>query len=73
MNVLSQIGAHPIEAIATTNEGIGAGMVGAHRIALIHGKVTPLGVGKCQLDVTVKGSDAMMCSALAMYIQTMLR
>lgn len=75
MEVLTKMGAHPIEAIATTNEGIGAGMVGAHQIALIHGKVTPLAVGtnKCQLDVTVKGSDAMMCSALAMYIQTMLR
>jgi Adaptin AP4 complex epsilon appendage platform len=80
MELLSKMGAHPIEAIATTNEGIGAGMVGAHRVVLIHGKISPQGGGSAsssssssQIDVTVKGSDAMMCSALAMYIQTMLR
>jgi AP-4 complex subunit epsilon-1 len=79
MDVLTKIGIHPIEAIATTNEGIGAGMVGAHMIALIHGKVAPLpnsnssGQQRSQLDITIKGSDNMMCSALVMYMQTMLR
>ena len=73
MEVMSKLGAHPIEAIAATNEGIGAGMVGAHMIALIHGKVSPRSSGGGQVDVTIKGSDPMMCSALAMYIQTMLR
>jgi AP-4 complex subunit epsilon-1 len=73
MDIMLQIGAHKIEAIAATNEGICAGMVGASMIVLIHGKVTPLNISTSKLDVTVKGSDMMMCSALTMYIQTMLR
>lgn len=72
MELLAGAGAHNIEAIAVTNEGICSGNVGAHAIALIHGKVTPLGA-TTKLDVTVKGSDQAMCSALAMYLQTMLR
>lgn len=73
MELCASVGAHKIEAIAATNEGICAGMVGAQAIALLHGKVTPLGGGSAKLDVTVKGSDSAMCSALAMYLQTMLR
>lgn len=72
MELLAAVGAYKIEAIAATNEGICAGMVGAQTIALIHGKVTPLG-GSAKLDVTVKGSDPTMCSALGLYLQTMLR
>lgn len=73
MTLCADIGAHKIEAISATNEGICAGMIGAQAIALIHGKVTPLGAGSAKLDVTVKSTDQKMGSALAMYIQTMLR
>jgi AP-4 complex subunit epsilon-1 len=72
MELLASVGAHKIEAIAATNEGICAGSVGAHNMALIHGKVTSLGA-LAKLDVTVKGSDQAMCSSLALYLQTMLR
>jgi len=73
MTLCADIGAHKIEAIAATNEGICAGMIGAQAIALIHCKVTPLGAGSAKLDVTVKSTDQQMGSALSMYIQTMLR
>jgi AP-4 complex subunit epsilon-1 len=73
MTMMTQMGAHTIEAIVTTNEGICAGMVGAAAVVLIHGKVTPRTSSSSQLDVTVKGSDARMCAALTMYLQTMLR
>jgi hypothetical protein len=73
MTLCADIGAHKVEAIATTNEGIAAGMVGAQSIALIHGKVTPIGTTTAQVDVTVKSTDAQIASSLALYIQTMLR
>jgi hypothetical protein len=73
MTLCADIGAHKVEAIAATNEGIAAGMVGAQSIALIHGKVTPIGTSTAQVDVTVKSTDAAIASSLALYMQTMLR
>jgi hypothetical protein len=73
MTLCADVGAHKIEAILATNEGICAGMIGAQAIALIHGKVTPLGTGLAKLDMTVKCTDAQMGSSLALYLQTMVR
>lgn len=72
MNTCSRIGAHRVEAIAATNEGICAGMLGASNLVLIHGKVVPTGA-TARIDVTVKGSDAALCGSLAMFLQTHLR
>lgn len=73
MDTCSKIGAYPVEAIASTNEGICAGMMGGgSKVALIHGKITPMGSG-ANIDATIKCSDAGMGSSLAMYLQTMLR
>ena len=73
MDICKEIGAHPVEAISATNEGICAGSIlgGSHTL-LIHGKVTPLG-GSAQVDFMVKSTDAAMGGSLAMYLQTMLR
>jgi AP-4 complex subunit epsilon-1 len=73
MAMCGQIGAHKIEAIAATNEGIAAGMVGATNVALIHGKITPLGSGGARVDVTIKSTDATMSGCLALFIQNMTR
>ena len=73
MSICKEIGAHPVEAIAATNEGICAGSIlGGSQTLLIHGKVTPLG-GTSQIDFKVKSTDAGMGGSLAMYLQTMLR
>ncbi len=74
MDLLQRVGAHPVESIAATNEGICAGMVsgGAH-VALIHGKVAPQAGGNSRLDVIVKSTDAALSGSLALYLQTMLR
>lgn len=68
MELCQQMGAHKVEAIAATNEGIAAGMVGATNVALIHGKVTPLATGT-RVDVTVKSTDATMSGCLALFLQ----
>lgn len=72
MQACEQAGAHKIEAIAATNEGISAGMVGGTHVVLIHGKVTPLGDGSTRVDVTVKSTDATLAGCLAMFLQNML-
>jgi Adaptin AP4 complex epsilon appendage platform len=72
MEVCSKVGAHKVEAIVTTNEGICAGMLGGTHVVLIHGKVSPGGVGT-KLNVTVKSTDPGVTGPLAMYMQTMLR
>jgi Adaptin AP4 complex epsilon appendage platform len=54
MKQCEMAGLHPIESIGTTNEGISAGMVeGGSKIVLIHGKVSPLGLGEAKPDDTV--------------------
>ena len=73
MDVCKEIGAHPVEAISATNEGICAGsLLGGSQTVLIHGKVIPMG-GSAQIDFKVKSSDAALGGSLAMYLQTMLR
>lgn len=73
--VQSVVGAHPVEAIAATNEGICAGMIGGgSQYALIHAKLTVLATGGgTKIDLTVKSTDASLGGSLAMYMQTMLR
>ena len=74
MAICHEIGAHPVEAIGATNEGICAGsLLGGSQTALIHGKVTPLGGGSAQIDFKIKSTDAAMGGSLALYLQTMLR
>jgi AP-4 complex subunit epsilon-1 len=73
MDVCGGLGAHKVEAISATNEGICAGMVGGSHICLIHGKIAPTGNGSARIDATVKGTDQSMCGSLAMYLQTQLR
>ena len=73
MEICKEIGAHPVEAIAATNEGICAGSIlGGSQTLLIHGKVTPLG-SAAQIDFKVKSTDSGMGGSLALYLQTMLR
>jgi AP-4 complex subunit epsilon-1 len=73
MDICVRIGAHPVEAINATNEGICAGMLngGAH-LVLLHGKLSPGATGT-KIDVIVKSTDKAACGALAIYLQTMLR
>ena len=73
MNVCQNVGAHNVEAITSTNEGICAGMIGGTHVILVHGKISPNSVGGSKLSVTVKGTDPGASGALAMYLQTMLR
>ena len=68
MAVCKGLGAYPVEAIAATNEGICAGMLGGSHVCLIHGKVAG-----SRVDATVKSTDQSIGSSLAMYLQTMLR
>jgi hypothetical protein len=72
MDVCDAVGAYRVEAIAATNEGIAAGTVGGSHVALIHGKLTPLGGGSTRVDVTIKSTDATLCGCLAMFLQNML-
>ena len=72
METCQQVGAHSIEAIAATNEGIAAGMVGGTHVVLIHGKVTPFGGGSARVDVTVKSTDGTLCGCLAMFLQNIM-
>ncbi|KAL7567847.1 hypothetical protein ACA910_000588 [Epithemia clementina (nom. ined.)] len=70
--VQSSVGAHLVEAIAATQEGICAGSIGASHVCLIHAKLTS-GIGTMRIDFTVKSTDPGMASSLAMHLQTMLR
>jgi AP-4 complex subunit epsilon-1 len=70
MDLCKKVGAHNIESIPTTNEGICAGMLGGGKdIVLIHGKVSSGG----RVDVTIKSTDASIGGCLAMYMQNMMR
>lgn len=69
MGLCKSIGAHNIESIPATNEGICAGMLGGADIVLIHGKVSNGG----RIDVTIKSTDASIGGCLAMYMQNMLK
>lgn len=69
MGLCKTIGAHNIEAIPSTNEGICAGMLGGSEIVLIHGKLSSGG----RVDVSIKSTDATIGGCLAMYMQNMMR
>jgi len=74
MDLCAAVGAHKVESIVATNEGICAGMLnGGSQIVLLHGKVTPTGPGQAKIDATVKSTDQALCGSLAMYLQTLLR
>lgn len=66
MSLCESIGAHEVEAITQTSEGICAGIVGGTNVALIHGKVSPGG----KIDVTNKSSDASMGGVLSCLCKT---
>jgi AP-4 complex subunit epsilon-1 len=68
MDVCSTAGLHPVEAIATTNEGICAGMISGTHLVLVHGKVS-----SARIDLTIKSTDGGLGGALALYLQTQLR
>uniref|UniRef100_A0A7S2YPV5 AP-4 complex subunit epsilon-1 C-terminal domain-containing protein n=1 Tax=Entomoneis paludosa TaxID=265537 RepID=A0A7S2YPV5_9STRA len=70
--IQSSVGAHPVEAIPATSEGICAGSVGTAHVCLIHAKLTPT-VGAMRIDFTVKATDANVGSSLTTHLQTMLR
>jgi AP-4 complex subunit epsilon-1 len=70
MQQCGKIGLHPIEAIATTNEGICAGKINNLPI-LLHGKVSP-GMGSSRIDMTIKSTDATISGNFALYVQTMM-
>lgn len=69
MGLCKTVGAHNIESIPATNEGICAGMLGGTDIVLIHGKVSNGG----RVDVTVKSTDVTLSGCFAMYMQNMMR
>mmetsp|Transcript_36217 Transcript_36217/g.79277 ORF Transcript_36217/g.79277 Transcript_36217/m.79277 type:complete len:1063 (-) Transcript_36217:1167-4355(-) len=71
MSLCESIGAHKVEAISATNEGICAGIVGGSIVALFHGKISA-SAGGAKVDVTIKSSDANMGGVLAMFMQNML-
>jgi AP-4 complex subunit epsilon-1 len=74
MTLCADVGAHKVEAISATNEGICAGTFGSGtQIVLIHGKITPVGAASSQIDATIKSSDQALCGALAIYMQTLMR
>ena len=70
MKQCEKVGLYPIEAIATTNEGICAGKINGLPI-LLHGKVSP-GVGASKIDMTIKSTDATISGSFALYVQTMM-
>lgn len=72
MKLCESIGAHPVEAIAATNEGICAGIVSGSVQVLIHGKVSSSG-DTSKLDITMKSNDANICGILAMHLQSVTR
>lgn len=69
MDLCKTVGAHAIESIPSTNEGICAGMLGGSNVVLIHGKVSSGG----RVDVTIKSTDESLGGCLAMYMQNMMR
>ena len=72
MSLCESIGAYKVEAIAATNEGICAGIVGGSVQVLIHGKVSFSGES-VKLDITVKSNDANIGGILAMHLQSVTR
>lgn len=65
---LQEIGAHPVEAIAASNEGIAAGMIGGAQLILIHGRVTGATV-----EMTIKSTDAGIANSLALFVSSVMR
>jgi len=72
MNWCESIGAHKVETIAATNEGICAGIVNGTVQVLIHGKLSPSG-DSVKLDLTIKSNDANIGGILAMHLQSVTR
>ena len=68
MDLCKSVGAHNVESIPATNEGICAGMLGGTEIVLLHGKVS-----NSSIDVIIKSTDASIGGCLAMYLQNMVR
>jgi len=74
MKKCEEAGLHGVEAIGATNEGICAGMINAGTmVVLVHGKVTPTGMGQARLDVTVKSTDSTLSGSLALYLQNIMK
>eukprot|EP00592_Proboscia_alata_P006091 CAMPEP_0194355278 /NCGR_PEP_ID=MMETSP0174-20130528/3214_1 /TAXON_ID=216777 /ORGANISM="Proboscia alata, Strain PI-D3" /LENGTH=1060 /DNA_ID=CAMNT_0039124499 /DNA_START=84 /DNA_END=3266 /DNA_ORIENTATION=+ len=73
MDILVKAGAHKIEAIAATNEGIAGGSIGGTSMVLIHGNVIPQIDGSSQINVTVKSKDGSLSGNLAAFLSNMLR
>ena len=74
MKECSNAGLHNIEAINATNEGICAGMFGGgSKFVLVHGKVSPQGLGSAKIDITVKSTDMTLSGSLALYLQNMMK
>lgn len=71
MQICAEIGAHKVDAIATTNEGICAGNIGGKFVVLIHAKVSIIG-GSSKVDVTVKSTESGLSSSLAMFLKNKL-
>lgn len=69
MEKISITGAHPVEAITATNEGICAGMVGGSQIVLVHGRISNGG----KIDATIKCTDQAIAGSYAMYLQALFR
>ena len=64
---LEEIGAHPVEAIATSNEGIAAGMIGGAQLILIHGRVTGSSV-----EMTIKSTETSIATSLALFLSAVM-
>mmetsp|Transcript_11926 Transcript_11926/g.28279 ORF Transcript_11926/g.28279 Transcript_11926/m.28279 type:complete len:1070 (-) Transcript_11926:83-3292(-) len=74
MKECENAGLHAIEAIMATNEGICGGKFdGGSKIILVHGKITPLGSGESNLNITVKAADVTLSGSLALYLQNMMK
>lgn len=69
MDLCQTVGAHKVDTITATSEGICAGMLGGSQVILIHGKVSP----GSRIDVTIKSTDATLGGCFAMYMQNMIR
>ncbi|GAX11610.1 AP-4 complex subunit epsilon-1 [Fistulifera solaris] len=62
---LEEVGAYPVEAIAASNEGIAAAMIGGAQLILIHGRVTGSSV-----EMTIKSTDTDIATSLALFLSS---
>ena len=73
MKLCESIGAHKVEAIGATHEGICAGSVNGSIQVLIHGKVSSGSGDASKVDITIKSNDANICGILALHLQSVTR